>query len=82
MKKTKLPNYLAYLLRLRRDNESVPWQATVENPHTGELQGFANLRHLITFLEEQTGEVLLPRQEEENEKNQNTFSFRKETSNE
>lgn len=58
MKKTKLPHYLAYLLRLRRDNESAPWRATVENPHTGERQGFATLRQLVAFLEEQTGEML------------------------
>ncbi len=66
MKKTDLPNYLAYLLRLRRDSESAPWRATVENPHTGEHRGFANLRQLIAFLEAQTGEVLLSRPEEEN----------------
>jgi hypothetical protein len=58
MKKTTLPPYLAYLLRLRRDSESAPWRATVENPHTGERQGFATLRQLVAFLEEQTGEML------------------------
>ncbi|MBN1993322.1 MAG: hypothetical protein JW953_11535 [Anaerolineae bacterium] len=58
MTKSKPGNYLAYLLRLRRDNESTAWRATVENPHTGERQGFASLRQLIAFLEEQTGEIL------------------------
>ncbi len=50
--------YLAYLIRLRRDSESTPWRVTVENPHTDERWGFANLDRFVEFLEEQTGEIV------------------------
>lgn len=47
-------NYNAYLLRLWRDNEVMPWRAMLENPYTGEKQGFASLPLLFSYLETQT----------------------------
>lgn len=49
------PNYLAYLLRLWHDEAAIPWRATLENPHNGEIYGFASLQQLYNFLDEQTG---------------------------
>ena len=55
MKESEPSRYLAYLIRLRRDSQSAPWRVTVENPHTGERRGFADLVRFIEFLEEETG---------------------------
>jgi len=53
------PRYLSYLLRLwqsgSRDRSA--WRASLQNPMTGERQGFATLRGLFTFLETQTEEI-------------------------
>jgi len=48
--------YQAYLVRLWRVNTgcSVVWHASVEDSHTGERTGFADLAGLFTFLEDQT----------------------------
>jgi hypothetical protein len=53
------PGYLAYLLRLWRVNDDGKpvWRASLENPHTGERHGFANLQLLFAFLEEKTVEL-------------------------
>lgn len=51
--------YVAYLLRLWRENPNTPWRATLENPTTAERISFAELSNLISFLEEQTGEKIL-----------------------
>ena len=50
-------DYLAYLLRLWRDGEDKPWRATLQNPHTGERRHFSTLAALLSFLEEQTGQI-------------------------
>lgn len=64
MMKKEQPDYLAYLLRLWRVNgngkfqsgtSKAVWRASLENPHTGERQGFASLETLVDFLREQTG---------------------------
>jgi hypothetical protein len=47
-------DYHAYLIRLWREGENRPWRATVEDAHTGERVGFANLRRMFEFLEDQT----------------------------
>ena len=56
---TEQPGYLAYLLRLWpvNDDGKPVWRASVENPHTGERHGFANLELLFAFLEEKTAEL-------------------------
>jgi hypothetical protein len=56
---TEQPGYLAYLLRLWQVNtdEGPVWRASLENPHTGERHGFANLERLFAFLEEKTAEL-------------------------
>jgi hypothetical protein len=48
--------YIAYLLRLWRErNAGVDvWRASLEDPHTGQRQGFADLDRLLSFLKEQT----------------------------
>jgi hypothetical protein len=48
--------YIAYLLRLwqeRHAGASV-WRASLEDPHTGQRQGFADLDRLLRFLRDQT----------------------------
>lgn len=44
--------YLAYLLRLWQDIDSgkVIWRASLEDPHTGNRQGFSNIEALIDYL--------------------------------
>jgi hypothetical protein len=51
--------YHAYLLRLWRVNASgaLLWRASLEDPHTGERKGFADLASLFAFLD---GEVAPP----------------------
>lgn len=51
--------YMAYLLRLWRENSDGSWRALLENPHSGERAGFATLAELVTFLEGKTGETIL-----------------------
>jgi hypothetical protein len=48
-------SYLAYLLRIWqvKDPGQLVWRASLEDPHTGERQGFASLEALIAFLREQ-----------------------------
>ncbi len=59
MSKEERP-YLSYLLRLwrARTGETWTWQASVENAHTSERQGFASLRLLFAFLEDETDRVV------------------------
>ena len=47
------PRYLAYMLRMWQaaSDGRLVWRASVESPHTGERQGFADLRALYEFLE-------------------------------
>ena len=59
--------YMAYLLRLWRENRDGSWRALLENPNTEERFGFANLNELIEFLENKTGETItLPTADEIN----------------
>jgi hypothetical protein len=49
------PEYLSYLLRLWRvsgEGDAV-WRASLESAHTGGRQGFACLKDLFTFLEQE-----------------------------
>jgi hypothetical protein len=50
--------YQAYLLRLWRVqyNGTTVWRAAIENAHSRERYGFANLDELIIFLRQQTDE--------------------------
>jgi len=49
--------YYSYLLRLWQvDGAGSPiWRASLEDPHTGERRGFADLDSLFAFLKEQAG---------------------------
>jgi hypothetical protein len=58
----KRTDYLSYLLRLWRENDSegahgietAVWRASLERPQAGERRGFANLADLFAFLESET----------------------------
>ena len=52
----KPPTYIAYLLRLWQVESRIKpiWHASLEDPHTGERRGFADLKGLFAFLEGQT----------------------------
>ena len=53
------PEYLSYLLRLRRvSGQEAIWHASLEDPHTGELHNFASLEEVFDFLRAQM--VLAP----------------------
>ncbi len=56
---TEQRTYLAYMLRLWQVNTNgeVVWHVSIEDPHTGERHGFANLDRLFEFLERQTREL-------------------------
>ena len=47
------PQYLSYLLRLWavKSAGETYWRASLENPTTGNRQGFPNLEALFTYLE-------------------------------
>ena len=53
----KLPRYQVYLLRYweershRQPDHRLAWRFSLENPDTGERQGFATLTALVTFLQ-------------------------------
>jgi hypothetical protein len=64
------PEYIAYLLRLWREESAVQWRATLQNPHTGERRSFADLSSLLAFLEEQTGERWLLDEPQSSEKSE------------
>ena len=49
-------HYKAYLLRLwyASETDGAKWRASLENAHTGERRGFADLPGLLAFLAEHT----------------------------
>src|SRR3954464_14987749 len=51
----KQGRYLSYLVRLWQERDRLPgvWRASLEDPHTGERRGFADVVQLFAFLEEQ-----------------------------
>ena len=49
----KTHNYYAFLLRLWRENDSSPWRAALENPHTSEKHTFSTLEQLWTYVQTQ-----------------------------
>ena len=55
---SRAPRYRAYLLRLWDANSHGPpaWHASLEDTHTGERHGFADLERLVAFLMEQIGQ--------------------------
>ena len=52
------PRYRAYLLRLWDANPRGPsaWHASLEDTHTGERWGFADLERLLAFLTAEIGD--------------------------
>ena len=55
---TRAAQYRAYLLRLWNANTSGPsaWRASLEDTHTGERRGFADLEQLYAFLAAEIGD--------------------------
>jgi hypothetical protein len=51
---TKPAEYRSFLLRLWLDSDSQMWRFSLEDPHTGERRGLANLDKLLEFLKEVT----------------------------
>ena len=57
-------DYYSYLLRMWRDSgdegaapsKKTLWRASLQDPHTGQRAGFANLEKLFSFLRRETGE--------------------------
>jgi hypothetical protein len=47
-----MTNYHAYLIRIWRDNEQVPWRATLIMPKTGKQYSFSSFEQAMVFLEE------------------------------
>jgi hypothetical protein len=54
---TEEEQYLAYMLRLRREASTRPWRAMLANPHTGERHSFADLEKLFQFLDERLAQL-------------------------
>jgi hypothetical protein len=50
------PGYRSYLLRLWRacNGDRSTWRASLEDSHTGERRGFADLERMLAFLQGQT----------------------------
>jgi hypothetical protein len=57
--KSRQHRYLSYLLRLWfvKQNGGGVWRASLEDPHTGNRIGFADMKALIQFLDQQTQEA-------------------------
>ena len=49
------PDYLAFLIRLWREDENI-WRCTLESPHTGERLAFADVAALLAYVQKQTDE--------------------------
>jgi hypothetical protein len=58
---------ISFLLRLWRSNldQDAEWRVSVENPMTGERNGFANLEALVDFLKSSANDRLLPGKEDQ-----------------
>ncbi len=57
----KPPRYHAYLLRFWQERSQpltrlAAWRFSLEDPHTGERRGFADLEKLVAFLKSEAGE--------------------------
>jgi hypothetical protein len=52
-------DYAAYLLRLWREKGggAIRWRASLQDPHSGERVGFANLEELFGFLRRETADL-------------------------
>jgi hypothetical protein len=51
-------DYISYLLRVWRSNgDETAWRASLQNPHTGEIIGFAGIDELCVFLRRQIGVI-------------------------
>jgi len=53
-------DYAAYLLRLWREKGggAIGWRASLQDPHSGEKVGFANLEELFGFIRRETADLL------------------------
>jgi hypothetical protein len=51
---SKRMDYLAFLLRLWREEGAGSWRASLVDPHSGERQAFADLGKLFKFIQDRT----------------------------
>jgi len=65
--KNHSPQRISFLLRLWRSNleQDSEWRVSVENPMTGERNGFASIEALVDFLKHSADDRLLPRREDQ-----------------
>jgi hypothetical protein len=54
---SELTDYHSYLLRIWRDGPQRPWRASMQCAATGTVHYFADITHLLAFLQAQVGEV-------------------------
>ena len=52
--KSESTDYCAYLLRLWRNGPERPWRASLQATATGTLHHFADMAHLLAFLQAHT----------------------------
>ncbi|MCL4867531.1 MAG: hypothetical protein KJ063_01065 [Anaerolineae bacterium] len=61
MPNQKMPDYIAYLVRLWREDDKT-WRGTLEDPHTGQRYVFAEVEALLAHIREQTRPQPIPPQ--------------------
>ena len=60
----RLPRYHSYLLRCwEEDGVVTSWRFMLENPHTGEKQGFDSCEALLAFIESELAKGVTPMKE-------------------
>lgn len=47
------PTYIAYLVRLWREDSTTTWRGTLEDPHTGQRYAFADVEALLDHIREE-----------------------------
>jgi hypothetical protein len=55
----EMSGYVSYLLRMWREQggQTTWWRASLQDPHSGERLGFADLENLFSFLRRVAGEL-------------------------
>lgn len=73
----KPSRYLSYLLRLWQtsDGTTQVWRASLESSSSHKRYNFADLRQLLAFLEDQTGEPLCDETDHEDPLEQSTETW-------
>ena len=64
MDRETAPSYLSFLLRVWKNDNSTGWHASLEMPHADTRVHFATLHDLVLHIEKETGEEIMPPQNE------------------